>query len=160
MQVHADVLKMAGSKEKRERIEWFHARRVFFFDDANLLAEGLALARQCEHEDARFLVSLFPDGAPSTVEEAESVKVVPFPKHTFPAPVIEPAVGAPVHNGCKIPENSSAPISGVDAFLFSPLISSGTEAKNVPPLSTPVGTNVLMCKKFASPQVVLKKGGV
>ncbi len=66
--VHADVLKMAVTKEKRERIKWFHARDVFF--GRADLSVGLQLARECEHEDARFLVSLFPEGAPATSQEA------------------------------------------------------------------------------------------
>ncbi len=34
--------------------------------------EGLALARQCQHEEARFLVSLFLTSAPATRESAEA----------------------------------------------------------------------------------------
>ncbi len=79
--VHADVLKMARTEDKRERIKWYHARRVFFelasvgvADDGlriqamtpRTMNEGLKLARQCKHEDARFLVSLFPNGSPAT----------------------------------------------------------------------------------------------
>ncbi len=33
---------------------------------------GLALARECKHEDAQFLASLFPDGVPMTEDEAAS----------------------------------------------------------------------------------------
>jgi hypothetical protein len=33
----------------------------------------LQLAKDCEHEDAKWLVSLFPDGAPGTTEEARTV---------------------------------------------------------------------------------------
>ncbi len=62
--VQADVLKMAKTKENRELIKWFYARRVFFFGGTvESLSSGLELARECEHEDARFLVSLFPEGA-------------------------------------------------------------------------------------------------
>ncbi len=60
--VHADVLKMAKTEAQRERIKWYHARRIFF--GQAMLTEGLALARQCQHEDARFLVSLFPGDTP------------------------------------------------------------------------------------------------
>ncbi len=68
--VHADVLKMAKTEEKRQRIKWFHARRAFF----NLrCAQGLEFARHCDHEDARLLVSLFPNGAPRTSAEAAAV---------------------------------------------------------------------------------------
>ncbi len=70
---HADVLKMAKTREKRERIKWFNARQLFFawfYDTTTAL--GLELARECEHEDARFLVSLFPAGAP-TKEKAMAV---------------------------------------------------------------------------------------
>lgn len=35
--------------------------------------EGFALARESEHDDARFLVSLFPHGAPATRAEAAAV---------------------------------------------------------------------------------------
>ncbi len=71
MKVHADILKMCKTQEKRERIKWFHARRVFF--EAFSLAHGLALARQCEHEDALFLASLFSVWAPATKEQAAVV---------------------------------------------------------------------------------------
>ncbi len=70
MWVHTDVLKMAKTKEKRERIKWFHARHVFFNRSS---AAGLHLARQCEHEDARFMVSLFPDGLPDLEREIAAV---------------------------------------------------------------------------------------
>ncbi len=61
--VHADILKMAKTQEKREAIKWFHARGVFFAERE--LTNGLALARQSEHPDARFLASLFP-GPPAS----------------------------------------------------------------------------------------------
>ncbi len=67
MEVLADVLNMAQTEEKKERIKWYHARRVFFDHDPS---DGLALARQCKHEDARFLVSLFPGDASRTKDEA------------------------------------------------------------------------------------------
>ncbi len=57
--VHADVLKMAKTEEKRDRIKWFEARRLFF--GCGRFADGLQVARQSKHEDARLLVSLFPD---------------------------------------------------------------------------------------------------
>ncbi len=65
-EVHADVLRMAKTKEQREAIKWFHARRVFF--DSGSCSDGLELARQSEHPDARLLVSLFP-GSPPVVRE-------------------------------------------------------------------------------------------
>ncbi len=68
--VHADILRMAKTEEKRERIKWFYARRVFF---DRRLAEGLMRARESNHPDARFLVSLFPAGAPTTFQEAARV---------------------------------------------------------------------------------------
>ncbi len=68
MRVHADVLRMARTEEKRERIKWFYARRVFF--DRRPI-EGLMLARESNHPDARFLLSLFRDGAPETMTQAE-----------------------------------------------------------------------------------------
>ncbi len=71
MERHADILKLAQTKEKRERIKWFHARQVFFSPWEQ--ARGLELARQCDHEDARFLVSLFPDGPPKTRPEASNL---------------------------------------------------------------------------------------
>ncbi len=70
--VHADVLKMAKTEEKRQRIKWFHARGVFF-EQWNGFAEGLELARHCDHEDARLLVSLFPNGAPTRGIDAKIV---------------------------------------------------------------------------------------
>ncbi len=66
-EVDTDVLKMARSKEKREAIKWFYARRVFF--ELQHFDAGLDLARGSEHPDARFLSSLFPQGAPVTREE-------------------------------------------------------------------------------------------
>ncbi len=73
MKVHADILRMAKTQEQRERIKWFHARSVFFSDVANAFADGLALARHSSHEDARFLVSLFPNHPPANDEEAVAV---------------------------------------------------------------------------------------
>ena len=67
--VHEDVLKMAKTKEQREAIKWFHSRTVFFNCD---LAEGLVLARESEHPDARFLVSLFPEVARGSEARAVS----------------------------------------------------------------------------------------
>ncbi len=67
---------MAATEEKRERIKWYHARRAFFDECSESLDEGLQLARECLHEDARFLCSLFPDGAPATHEEAAAVFLV------------------------------------------------------------------------------------
>ncbi len=69
--VHEDVLKMAKTKEQRDRIKWFHARRVFFENGQHV--EGLELARHCEHDDARFLVSLFPEGVPTEEDEVAAV---------------------------------------------------------------------------------------
>ncbi len=73
LNVHADILKLCKTKEKRERVKWFHARQVFFDGLASSFIDGLALARQSEHGDARFLVTLFPDGAPATRGEAAAV---------------------------------------------------------------------------------------
>ncbi len=67
---HADVLKMAKSKEKRDAIKWFHARRVFFSDDRGV---GLELARESEHPDARYFASLFPGAAPQTKADAHAI---------------------------------------------------------------------------------------
>ncbi len=74
LSVHADILKMAKTKEKREAIKWFHARRVFF--RVENFHDGLELARQSDHPDARFLVSLFADAPyqhPLACEEALAV---------------------------------------------------------------------------------------
>lgn len=68
--MHADILKMARTEEKRACIKWFHARGVFFRGDSSNLSRGLELARQSSHDDACFLVSLFLDGAPSTSDQA------------------------------------------------------------------------------------------
>ncbi len=74
----ADVLRMAATEEKRERIKWYYARRTFFgFGD---FAQGLELAKHCNHEDARLLVSIFPSGAPVLAEEA----AIAFSAHTDP----------------------------------------------------------------------------
>ncbi len=56
-------MRLCKSDEKRERIKWFHARELVFARTRNTFQQGLELARQCKHEDARFLVSLFPNGA-------------------------------------------------------------------------------------------------
>ncbi len=69
--VHADILKMAKTEEKRQLIKWLYARRVFF--DMDEMQRGLELARQCEHEDARFLVSLFAKQTPRSWREAREV---------------------------------------------------------------------------------------
>ncbi len=81
--VHADVLRMAKSKEKRERIKWFHARCVFFGlrlppshtaeQCIAAFAAGLTLACKSENEDARHLASLFPNEPPASKEEAVAV---------------------------------------------------------------------------------------
>ncbi len=42
---------------------------LWLAEDATMLVDGLALARDSEREDARFLVSLFPLGLPETLEE-------------------------------------------------------------------------------------------
>ncbi len=56
--------------------KWLHARDVFFskaWNKTSTLSDGLALARGCTHEDARFLVSLFPEGPPQGRGIATSV---------------------------------------------------------------------------------------
>ncbi len=73
--VHADVLKLAATEERKELIKWLHARRTFFSEADNCFAEGLELARDCKHEDARFLVSLFEDGPPPSHAEAQDMFV-------------------------------------------------------------------------------------
>ncbi len=70
--IHADVLKMANTKEKRDAIKWFYARSVFF-GAFRSFADGLALARQSENADARFLVALFAGEAPCTSDEVLAV---------------------------------------------------------------------------------------
>ncbi len=68
MEVHADVLRMAASKEKRDRIKWNHACTVFF---GASVTDGLELAHLSDCEDARFFVSLFRDEkGPLTRERA------------------------------------------------------------------------------------------
>lgn len=77
--MHQDVLRMAATKEERQRIAWLAAERIFFGTRRDptttpSFAEGLALARQCEgEEDARYLASLFPHGVP---EKASDVALV------------------------------------------------------------------------------------
>ncbi len=77
MEVHAEILRLAGKNEdKRERIKWFHARQVFFrpgSDGEDAVERGFELARQSEHEDARFFISLFPGGPPATHLDARAV---------------------------------------------------------------------------------------
>ncbi len=75
MEVHADILAMckASDKDKRDRIKWAHAREVFFDRQPTALADGWRLLRQCDHEDAVFLMSLFPNGVPASRAEAMDV---------------------------------------------------------------------------------------
>ncbi len=73
MKVHADILKMAKTKEKRELIKWCHARQVFFREGRFI--EGLELAQQCDHLDARFLVSLFSSGGGEPKMRGEAAAV-------------------------------------------------------------------------------------
>ncbi len=74
MKCHAYVLEIAGTDEKRQLILLLHALRVFFRKgSASVMQDGLAAARMCNHEDAHFLVSLFPEGAPATTEEARAI---------------------------------------------------------------------------------------
>ncbi len=74
MFVHADILRMAKTEERRDLMRWFAARSIFFASvDEEALADGLALVQQCRHEDARFLVSLFPHGPPKNLREAADV---------------------------------------------------------------------------------------
>ncbi len=75
LKVHADVLRLAETREKRESIKWHYARGHYSLLRA--FAEFLALARQCQHEDALFLLSLLPEGMPETAEAAREV----FVKH-------------------------------------------------------------------------------
>ncbi len=70
--MHADILKLATTKERRARIKWYHARQQFFHG-VQVLSDTLPLVQECEHEDARFLASLFADGVPDTRREAVSV---------------------------------------------------------------------------------------
>ncbi len=71
MKFQSELLRMARTREKKEHIKWIWARNVFFYRKD--FAEGLAFARQCEHEDARFLASVFPGDAPASEEEASQV---------------------------------------------------------------------------------------
>ncbi len=73
MKAHADILRMCSSRKKRERIKWFVARDAFFDKTKTAFKKGLRLARECEHEDARFLLSLFPGATPLTREEVARV---------------------------------------------------------------------------------------
>ncbi len=69
--LHSDVLKMAHTEEKRERIKWIHARHVFF--GLGHFAVGLELAKQCSHDDAHLLVSFFPGGPPPKLLDLATV---------------------------------------------------------------------------------------
>jgi len=53
--------------------QWYFARDTFLglkYKQQNMVL-GLELARECRHEDAKWLVSLFPDEAPRSEEEAK-----------------------------------------------------------------------------------------
>ncbi len=71
MKVQHDVMRMAGTKEKREPAHQVVRGAKTFFKGR--FEDGLAFARQCEHWDALFLVSLFPHGAPKYPEHAVAV---------------------------------------------------------------------------------------
>ncbi len=71
MKIHADILRMAATEERRDLIKWYHARRVFFVDLR--FREALALAEQSKHPDARFLVSLFRENVPFDKQDAGNV---------------------------------------------------------------------------------------
>ncbi len=60
---------------KAELVKWFKARDTFFGLSCvrQDLREGLALARESAHEDAKWLCGLFVDGAPNTREQALQV---------------------------------------------------------------------------------------
>ncbi len=75
--VHEDILRMAKTEEERERIKWLHARKSLCTWEKKL-SETLVLARHSSHPDARFLVSLFPEGAPPAREDVANV----FLSHT------------------------------------------------------------------------------
>ncbi len=45
--VHADVLKMAKTEEKKERIKWFQARSVLLDGTVPAFERGLLLACEC-----------------------------------------------------------------------------------------------------------------
>ncbi len=83
MEVQSDVLKLCSSREQRELVKWLYARSIFFChphlsrvfrcSHERLYADGLALARQSDHEEARLLVSVFPNGPPGSRAEAAAV---------------------------------------------------------------------------------------
>ncbi len=83
-QIQLDAVDKSNAVSKQEHAKWYFARTIFFggrvgvdrcsVADGSAQACGLALARQCEHPDARFLVSLFEkSGPPKTQHEAVSV---------------------------------------------------------------------------------------
>ncbi len=82
MEAHLNVLKLCKSEEKRGRFTWVYARYLFFLASVigakppTDFAHGLALALLSDYEDARFLVSLFPQGPPTTWKEAAAVFLV------------------------------------------------------------------------------------
>jgi hypothetical protein len=64
---------LATTRMKNERIKWFKAMDVMLGDtqvDPNI-HEGLRLARECELEDAKWILSVFRNGSPTTKEEAK-----------------------------------------------------------------------------------------
>ncbi len=74
MRVHADILKLAKTREQREAIKWFHARSIFFGRSSkDAVSEGFSLIRQCDHQDARFVLSLFPGDGPGSESQAQAV---------------------------------------------------------------------------------------
>ncbi len=69
MNAVADLLEMATTRERRERIKWYHARAVFF-NCQRSVKESIELAGHCDHDEARMFLSAFRDGVPASREEA------------------------------------------------------------------------------------------
>jgi hypothetical protein len=66
---------MANEAERCEGIKWNTARAVFLGSDwkGRDLGQGLKLASKCNHKEAQWLCSLFPNGVPATMEEMRQV---------------------------------------------------------------------------------------
>ncbi len=60
---------------REELLKWYDARSVLLGLNpmAQDMTEGMKLAKECDHEDAKWLTSLFPDGAPRSEEDARAM---------------------------------------------------------------------------------------
>ncbi len=66
-----------AERDKANLIKWYNARDMLLAENGveRDINKALQLASDCEHEDAKWLVSLFPDGEPAPREELSNLFV-------------------------------------------------------------------------------------